>query len=140
MPPLKILVVEDSASSRMLLVELLKQMQHRVVSARDGREGVDAAFVDRFDLVLMDLRMPVMDGLSATKIIRSFGPSARTSRRVPIVAVSSGSPGVSYDHCADSGLTAFLCKPVDQPRLEQVIRQVFSAAWTQDQPRRLIAV
>ncbi|WP_417204932.1 ATP-binding protein [Antarctobacter sp.] len=113
-----ILLVEDNEINLQLAQDMLTLIGHRVTVARDGREGVEAAEADRFDLILMDIRMPVMDGLAATKAIRE-GQGA--SRDVPIVALSANVLPEAKDRFIAGGMSAFLGKPLIKEELSQVI-------------------
>ncbi|WP_323770014.1 ATP-binding protein [Antarctobacter sp.] len=113
-----ILLVEDNEINLQLARDMLTLIGHRVTVARDGREGVEAAKADRFDLILMDIRMPVMDGLAATKAIRE-GQGA--SRDVPIIAFSANVLPEAKDRFIASGMSAFLGKPLIKEELSQVI-------------------
>ena len=117
LPPLKLLVVEDNSVNRELLVEILRQKGHEVFEARNGQEGVSEALQHRPDVVLMDISMPVMDGLEATRQIRST-PSLP---RMPIIAVTANADSVTDAEMTGVGMDYVLSKPVDIKRLESVI-------------------
>ena len=133
--PLSLLVVEDNPVNRELLVELLRLNGHRVSQAQDGAEGVRVAESERPDAILMDVSMPVMDGLDATRAIRS-GVAARD---VPIIGVTAhADPEKRLRFIAD-GMTEVLSKPVDLRLLEAaLLKHVPGAAPDQGQePARL---
>lgn len=115
--PMSLLVVEDNPVNRELLVEILKMRGHLVAQAADGAEGVARANETDFDAILMDISMPVMDGLEATKTIRSSGkfPS------VPIIAVTANADPTKESKFIQAGLTRVLSKPVDLRQLETVL-------------------
>ncbi|WP_435256764.1 response regulator [Thioclava sp. FR2] len=116
--PLRLLVVEDNAVNRELLVEILRQKGHEVFEARNGQEGVSEALQHRPDVILMDISMPVMDGLEATRRIRSY----TSLPRMPIIAVTANAESVSDTEIAEVGIDAVLSKPVDIKNLENTIR------------------
>ena len=115
--PLSVLVVEDNLVNRVLLVELLTLKGHRVLEARDGAEGVELANTAQLDAILMDVSMPVMDGLDATRAIRAGGPS----KDVPIIGVTANADQERYDYFRSSGMNEVMSKPVDLTRLEAVL-------------------
>ena len=115
---LEILLVEDNDINMQLAYEVLVGMGHHVTEARDGQEAVDVATRRPFDLVLMDIRMPVMDGLTATKMIREGdGPNWDA----PIVAFSANVLPEARDRFAAAGMSDFLGKPLQRSELAQII-------------------
>jgi CheY-like chemotaxis protein len=114
-----ILVVEDYEDSRYMLGRLLELSGYRVVEAADGREGVNVAERERPDVVLMDLQMPVLDGFTATSLIRR---TANISQ-VPIVAVSAQSTEEFVSAAARVGCDRFVSKPVDFDQLLEIVRE-----------------
>jgi len=118
--PLEILAVEDNEINLQLLQERLKIMGHHVTSAQNGLEGVQAATAHRFDLVLMDISMPVMDGLEACRQIRAGqGPSSRS----PIVALSANVLPEMRDRIVAAGMSGFLGKPLQQNELVTLLAE-----------------
>jgi signal transduction histidine kinase/DNA-binding NarL/FixJ family response regulator len=105
---LDILVVEDNETNRIVLEEMLRHLGHKVTLAMDGGEGVVAARAHPFDVVLMDLSMPLMDGWTAAALIRSEGAS-RSSR---IIAVTAHARPDRMDRFAESGIDSWLTKPL----------------------------
>ena len=87
-PPLRVLLVEDSLVNQRLLVGLLHLRIYCVTVATDGQQAVDRMAEEEFDVVLMDVQMPVMDGLAATRLIRQ--QEAGTTKHTPILAVTAG--------------------------------------------------
>lgn len=116
-----ILLVEDNEINLQLAQDMLTLMGHRVIVARNGQEGVTAAQSHAFDLILMDIRMPVMDGLAATRAIRD-GQGA--NRDTPIVALSANVLPDAKERFSAGGMSAFLGKPLSRSELQQVIAQV----------------
>ena len=116
--PLRILLVDDLAINLELGCALLAKMGHRVETARDGFAAVEQARYGMFELILMDIQMPGMDGISATKAIRQLdGPASRT----PIVAMTAN---VLPDHVRAflaAGMDDYVPKPVKRAELERVI-------------------
>lgn len=107
---MRILLVEDIDDTRHLMKLLLEMRGHTVFEARDGKEAVDTAIQERPDLILMDLGMPVMDGLTATRHIRQHVDTSR----IPIVALSAHlGDAAMRDEALRSGCTRCCSKPID---------------------------
>jgi PAS domain S-box-containing protein len=114
----RLLVVDDVATNRQLVAAMLKALGHDAILASDGDEAVALAAGERFDLVLMDVNMPRLDGLSATRAIRAgHGPNAAT----PVVALTAKAFPEEIAACLDAGMTTHLAKPIDMARLQEVI-------------------
>lgn len=114
--PLNILVVEDSESNQALIEIYFKQTTCNLDFADDGDKAVDMFKDSQYDLVLMDIQMPVMDGYEATRLIREIeqdkgiGPT-------PIVAVTANAFKEDQDQCLAAGCTDYLTKPVSKATL-----------------------
>lgn len=107
--PARILVADDVALNRELLATILESEGHSVHTVRNGAEAVQAVISDSFDLVFMDVQMPVMSGLEATRAIRD---SAGTMSSVPIVAITADALDMSLERCRLAGMDAHLLKPL----------------------------
>jgi CheY-like chemotaxis protein len=104
----KLLLVEDIEINRFIVEEMLNEVGLSVVTAVNGKEAVDRCQEEDFDVVLMDVQMPVMDGCEATYIIRhQLGYSA-----LPIIALTANSLPQDKERCIASGMNDFLAKPV----------------------------
>jgi PAS domain S-box-containing protein len=110
----RILVVEDNPINQLVVTEMLKSWGCTVIAVDNGRKAVDRTMVDIFDMVLMDIQMPEMDGLEATQAIRKREKS--TGRHLPIVAMTANAMKGDEQKCLDAGMDAYMCKPV-QPKL-----------------------
>jgi CheY-like chemotaxis protein len=115
---LHFLVAEDSLVNQALAIRILESNGHSVTVVSNGREAVEALSDDRFDVVLMDVDMPEMDGISATRAIRDRERSV--GRRIPIVAVTANE---NRDECLRAGMDAYLPKPL---RLEPLSKALLS--------------
>jgi len=111
---LRILVADDVAANRMVARAMLVAAGHRVDSAADGAEALAAVMRETYDVVLMDLQMPVMDGLEATRRIRDLDAARRG---VPILAVTASALPEQVQACRDAGMDGHLAKPIDRESL-----------------------
>ncbi len=119
--PLDVLVAEDNEINRLLLRTHLERLGHRVRTVHNGRQAVNAAARDRFDLILMDARMPEMDGPQAARTIRELdGPAGR----VPIIAVTADAMDEHLHAFRQAGMDACVTKPIDFPDLMETINRV----------------
>lgn len=118
--PLNLLVVEDNEINRSILRETLISLGHEVVEAVDGQEAVDLAKDTRFDGILMDISMPRMDGVEATKHIRAGG----ACRDVPIVGVTAHATPDQFRLFIDSGMNEVVVKPVRQSHLKRALNTI----------------
>lgn len=116
--PLTVLLAEDNQINQALISALVRRDGHDVVCVANGRQAVDAAAMKRFDVILMDMQMPEMDGLSATRAIRGgSGPCAE----VPIIALTADASPERRRFYDGAGLTQFLTKPVDSALLSATL-------------------
>jgi CheY-like chemotaxis protein len=113
---LRILVVEDDETNRKVLGLVLESLNARTTFAENGLEGVSAYQRETFDVVLMDLQMPVMDGYQAMRFIRSLEVSQR-ARRTPVVVVSAHTRPSEIAAAREAGADHHLGKPVNVPAL-----------------------
>ncbi len=118
---IKVLVVDDGAVNRKLLSQMLTRHGHQVTAVRDGVEAVEMMVRGSFDAVLMDVQMPVMDGIQATKLIRDLAAPAGTT---PIIGLTASIMPEEYKSCLDAGMNAVLAKPVDWEQLYQALHEL----------------
>ena len=123
-PPLKILVAEDGQSNRRLLEALLQKWGHQVRFAFNGLEVLSQLASDDFDVVLMDIEMPQMDGLEATRRIRRLSDG---KRRVPIVALTAHAMAGDEQRCLAAGMDGYVCKPIRAADLSRVLYDLASS-------------
>ena len=128
-PGLRILLAEDNRVNRFLAVRLLEKNGYRVETATNGKAAVDALERDTFDLALMDLQMPEMDGLAATARIRER--ERATGGHLPIIALTANAMVGDRERCLQAGMDGYVSKPIDITRLLEEIRRVQSVARTQ---------
>ena len=121
LPALDVLVVEDNEINRFVVRSMLEGEGHRVEEAVNGALGVAAASERRYDLILMDISMPQMDGTAATRAIRSGDGPCRT---VPIIALTAHAMPADLARFHEAGMTAVLTKPLTRDGLRDRLRQV----------------
>ncbi len=118
--PLNILIVDDSIDNRFLLKSFLKRLPHSLTEADNGLRAVDLATAGHFDLVLMDMQMPVVDGYSATRQIREW--EANYGRpAMPIVALTASALREDVTACMEAGCNFHISKPINRATLLEAI-------------------
>lgn len=133
-----ILLVEDSLFNQKLAVGLLEKRGHRVTVANNGVEGLETLSRRRFELVLMDIQMPEMDGLEATRRIRD--EERKTGLHVPIIAMTAQAMIGDRERCLESGMDAYVVKPIHAKQLYETIDAVLSDQPAPDEPMRNVQV
>ena len=124
---LEILLAEDNPVNQKLACKLLQNMGHRVTLAQTGKEALEAFEKNRFDVILMDIQMPDMDGLEATTAIRSLENNS-DSGHVPIIAMTAHAMSGDRERCLDSGMDGYISKPINVGELTKMIESLqFSA-------------
>jgi signal transduction histidine kinase/CheY-like chemotaxis protein/streptogramin lyase len=126
-PGLRILVAEDNAINQMVIRKLLERQQAVVDLVTDGQQAVERTARQQYDAVLMDLQMPVMDGLAATRAIR-LREAAGGEPRVPIIALTARAMAEDAANCRQAGMDGFVTKPVDQLLLNQALVAVINVS------------
>ena len=115
---MKVLVVDDQATNRAILTWLLEEDGHEICEAQDGQQAIDAYQEDDFDIVLMDVMMPIMDGLQATKKIKAIQADGNY---VPIIFLTALDDDKALSQCLESGGDDFLSKPYNDAVLKAKI-------------------
>jgi CheY-like chemotaxis protein len=117
---LTVLLVEDTEDNRFMMRRLLEMTGYRVVEAMNGEEAVRLAKAECPQLILMDLSLPVIDGLAATRLIRKLPDCQRT----PIIAVSAHDTSDFQSEAIQAGCNCYITKPIDFNELEHMIAQL----------------
>jgi signal transduction histidine kinase/CheY-like chemotaxis protein len=123
--PLKILLAEDNVVNQRVAVSLLTRLGHQVTLAQDGQAAVDAYCSGTFDLVLMDVQMPILSGYDATRAIRQI--EAATGARTPIVAMTARAMQGDRQRCLDAGMDDYISKPIQGKLLVEVINRTVAS-------------
>jgi len=116
------LLVEDNAVNRVLAQRLLQKRDFTVSIATDGKQAISATQKEEFDLILMDIQMPEMDGFEATAEIRKR--EKLTGRRTPIIALTAHALKEDRERCLSAGMDAYVTKPIRPAELFTVIQNI----------------
>jgi two-component system, sensor histidine kinase len=117
----RVLLAEDNAVNQQVAVGLLTRRGHLVTVVANGKDAVEVSAREPFDLILMDLQMPVMGGLEATAAIRAR--EANSSRRMPIIAMTAHAMRGDRERCLDAGMDGYLSKPIEKDALYAAVEQ-----------------
>jgi CheY-like chemotaxis protein len=117
---LAVLLAEDNPVNQKLAQTMLGRLGHTVSVANDGAQALEMVMAQRFDVVLMDMQMPVMDGLEATRRIRAWEADSGRDRRVrtPIIAMTANALERDRDACLEAGMDDHIAKPITRQALE----------------------
>jgi signal transduction histidine kinase/CheY-like chemotaxis protein/HPt (histidine-containing phosphotransfer) domain-containing protein len=128
---LKVLVAEDNAVNRKLASSILQRAGHNAILVTNGQEAVAAFEREQFDVVLMDVQMPVMGGFEATRLMREL-ESGSGSRRTPIIAVTAHAMTGDREACYAAGMDGFAPKPVQSAKLLEMLERLGSESQSQE--------
>ena len=121
MTALKVLVVEDSPTMRQLIVFALKRIRNfQIVEANDGVDGLKKLSTDKFDLILTDINMPIMDGLKLVSMVRN-DPSYKS---VPIIIITTEGAAEDRDRALALGANAYITKPIQAPQVIATVKEL----------------
>ena len=123
---MRILLAEDNPVNQLVVLRLLENRGHQVQVVSDGRAALEAGARESFDLVLMDVQMPEMDGLEATRILRDREKAG--VRSVPIVAMTAHAMQGDREKCLAAGMQGYLAKPIRPEEFFKAMDQVLADA------------
>jgi CheY-like chemotaxis protein len=115
----KVLVVEDDEVNLLIAEHVLKREGFSVTAVYNGEEAIEKVRLEAFDLIFMDIEMPIMDGLEATPVIRLL----ENGKRVPIIALTAHSMPEKIRQCIGAGMNDFIIKPIDPQKLRVVVNK-----------------
>ena len=118
-PPLRILLAEDNFVNQRIVQGLLEKRGHRVEVVANGQQALDHLSKESFDLILMDVQMPVMDGLTATRLFRER--EKELGQHVPIIAMTANAMKGDREECLNAGMDHYIPKPI---RFEQLLEAI----------------
>lgn len=118
------MLVEDNVLNQRIVTFSLKKYNHNVTIANNGLEALDRFRESQFDVILMDLMMPEMDGLEATVKIRELETQNNLNTRTPIIALTANTMDNDRDKCISYGMDEFMAKPFDIEKLKQIFQDL----------------
>jgi two-component system, sensor histidine kinase and response regulator len=118
---LSVLVAEDNAVNQLLATRLLEKRGHRVVMTTNGREALEALAKNRFDLVLMDVQMPEVDGIQATRSLRQKEKEKGDGFHQPVIALTAHAMKGDQERCLAAGMDGYLTKPILSQELDAIL-------------------
>jgi len=121
---LKILLVEDNVLNQRIVLFSLKKLNHEVTIANNGLEALEKFRQENYDVVLMDIMMPIMDGLEATTKIREEEDLMQTRKRTPIIALTANTMDNDRTKCLSYGMDEFMSKPFDIEKLKHIFNKL----------------
>ncbi|MBW2595796.1 MAG: response regulator [Deltaproteobacteria bacterium] len=117
----RVLVVEDNKNNMRLLVKLLNKHGYETIKAETGEKGVQLAIEKKPDLILMDIKLPGIDGMEATKRIRA----SKSGGKVPIIAITSYAMAGDRDKYLKEGFTGYIEKPIDPYKIIEEVEEIW---------------
>jgi len=124
MSKLNVIIVDDIFTNRLLLSEIIEDLGHNLIVVENGKEAIDALMNNNIDLILMDIEMPVMNGLEATKYIRERLPSPKCF--TPVIALTAHNPKIFFDDYKDVGFSQLLTKPYSVKKITELFESFLS--------------
>jgi osomolarity two-component system sensor histidine kinase NIK1 len=121
---LKILLVEDNLLNQRIVLFSLKKYNHVVTIANNGIEAVEKFIEEKYDVILMDIMMPLMDGLEATVKIREVEVNNNACKRTPIIALTANTMDNDRSKCLSYGMDEFMAKPFDIEKLKSIFNKL----------------
>ena len=114
----KIIVAEDSSVIQNLTKKILSLQNYSISTVKNGQKVIDLLQSDNYDLVLMDIHMPVMDGMECARLIRKMG---NENSKIPIIAITGNANNYSMDDFKDAGIDGYLPKPLNYDTLVEMV-------------------
>jgi two-component system, response regulator, stage 0 sporulation protein F len=124
MSRLKIIITDDIFTNRLLLSEIIEDLGHDYITAENGREAINILINNDVDLVFMDIEMPVMNGLEATKFIRE--KLQKPKSLIPVIALTAHNPKIFFDDYKDVGFNQLLTKPYSVKKITDLLESFLS--------------
>ena len=118
----KVLIAEDSSVIQNLTRKILQAQNFEIFSAKNGKQVIDMVEKDDFDIILMDINMPVMDGMECTRQIRSLSDESKAT--IPIVAITGNAMNYTMEEFKEAGINEYLQKPLNFDALVEVVKSL----------------
>jgi two-component system, sensor histidine kinase and response regulator len=125
-PPLKILLADDTAVNLALATKLLKRRGHDITAVENGLQAFETFKKTSFDVILMDIHMPVMDGMESTAKIRDFEATQPSRPATPIIAMTANNEQSDHKTYLNSGMNGIITKPMDIKNIVSQIREIIA--------------
>ncbi len=125
MGQLRVIIVDDIFTNRLLLSEILVSLGYTFFLAKNGAEAIEELKINEYDIIFMDIEMPVMNGIEATNFIRNEMPEPKNE--IPIVALTAHNPRLFFDDHSEVGFTGLLTKPYSLKKIKGIFEDYFSA-------------
>lgn len=119
--PKKVLIAEDSSVIQNLTKKILSIQNYQISSVKNGQQVLDALESEPFDIILMDINMPIMDGIECTEKIRSLEDPGKSN--IPIIAITGNARNLSLEEYREIGINEFLQKPLNFDELVNLVRK-----------------
>jgi CheY-like chemotaxis protein len=120
--PKKVLIAEDSSVIQNLTKKILSIQNYEISSVKNGQQVLDALEAEPFDIILMDINMPVMDGIECTEKIRSLDDEVKS--KIPIIAITGNARNLSLEENQEIGINEFLQKPLNFDQLVTLVKEL----------------
>ncbi|MBK6264181.1 response regulator [Marivirga sp. S37H4] len=120
----KVLIAEDSSVIQNLTKKILMMQNYSIHSAKNGKQVLEILEKENFDIILMDINMPVMDGMECTKAIRQLKDKQKAN--IPIVAITGNAKNYSIQEFEEAGITEYLPKPLNFDQLVETVKRLSS--------------
>ncbi len=137
---LRVLVAEDNPVNQLLATRLLEKRGHRVVMTTNGREALAAIAKDSYDLVLMDVQMPEMDGLEATAVLRAKEKDRADGLHLPVIALTAHAMKGDQERCLAAGMDGYLTKPIRPEELDAILQTYVARQISETNNREAVGI
>lgn len=124
---MKILLIEDNLLNQKVVIFNLKKFNYNITAIADGKEALENVKKSRYDLILMDIMLPGMNGYEITEEIRNFEKQNKIKTPVPIIALTANTYDNDRERCINAGMNEYLAKPFTSEQLVEVINKFISA-------------
>lgn len=124
---MKILLIEDNLLNQKVVIFNLKKFNYDITAIADGKEALENVKKSRYDLILMDIMLPGMNGYEITEEIRNFEKQNKIKTPVPIIALTANTYDNDRERCINAGMNEYLAKPFTSEQLVEVINKFISA-------------